>query len=168
MYSSRGTFVADPPFRSGANFHELVPGFRKDRDESATLSSREVKLSSPTCLSAMLCKAFKWWGRLELCLKLDEYAALLRGAQYSLMTTRVYSQSMERSGIPAYTNQLVNLLVEARSWAEVLMRSRCCFTAPGLARNLLSTHQPMNAVFVCKIRDRYTIACEVKLEHGET
>jgi hypothetical protein len=101
-------------------------------------------------------------------LKLDEYAVLLRSAQYSLMTTRVYSQSMERSGIPAYTNKLVNLLVEAPSWAEVSMRSRCCFTAPGLARNLLSTRQPMNTVFVSKIRDRHTIACEVTLEHGAT
>jgi hypothetical protein len=161
MYSSRGTFVTDPPFRGGANFHELVPSFRKDRDESATLSSRKVQFSSPTFLPAMLCKAFKWWGRLVLCLKLDEYAALLRGVQYSLMTTRVYSQSMEGSGIPAYTNQLVNLLVEARSRAEVSMRSGCCFTAPGLARNLLSTHQPMNAVFVSKIRDLHTIVCEV-------
>jgi hypothetical protein len=48
MYSSRGTFVTDPPFRGGANFHELVPSFRKDRDESATLFSRKVQFSSPT------------------------------------------------------------------------------------------------------------------------
>jgi hypothetical protein len=34
--SSRGMFVTDPLFRTGANFHELVPSFLKGRDDSAT------------------------------------------------------------------------------------------------------------------------------------
>jgi hypothetical protein len=85
-----GMFVTDHPFRAGANLHVLGNNFLKGRDDSATLSSRKVQLASTACFTPLLCKTFKWWVRHILCLKLDEYAVSLRGAQYSLLMTSVY------------------------------------------------------------------------------
>jgi hypothetical protein len=83
--------VMDCPVRTGAIRHETVISILEDGDDSSTLSSTKVPLSSQVFFTALPWKAFNWWVSLVLCRKLDEYAVLLRGAQYSLTLTGAYS-----------------------------------------------------------------------------
>jgi hypothetical protein len=50
MYCVRGMFVTDPPFRAGANVHDLVNSFQKDRDDNATLPFKESAALFPDFL----------------------------------------------------------------------------------------------------------------------